>query len=207
MLAKGSYLWILSPAVCALAPFFLYLYTQLTALLYPTGFFSLVTVFFIIFFRDPVRDVKVCKNCILSPADGKVVDIRGNTICIFMNVHNVHVNRAPFNGTIVSVEHKNGSLLPAFSKDSWRNERTEIAMSTAIGDIKVTQIAGMLARRIVSYVKEGDEVIQGQRIGMIRLGSRVDVTVPDDFEISRKIGDKVLAGQSRLAIAKDYSKE
>lgn len=207
MLAKGSYPWIISTALCAIALFVLYLYTQFNALLYPAGLFTFITIFFLVFFRDPVREIKVCKNCILSPADGKVVDIRGDTICIFMNIHNVHINRAPFSGTIVSVEHKNGTFLPAFSKDSWRNERTEILMSTLMGDILVTQIAGILARRIVSYVKEGDEVIQGQRIGMIRLGSRVDVKVPDNFEISRKIGDKVLAGKSRIAMAKDYSKE
>jgi phosphatidylserine decarboxylase len=124
-----------------------------------------------------------------------------------MNLHNVHVNRAPFSGTIISVEHKNGSLLPAFSKDSWRNERTEILMRTSAGDIMVTQIAGMFARRIVSYVKDGDEVIQGQRIGMIRFGSRVDVTVPDNFDICRKVGEKVRSGQSRIAIIKNSSKE
>ncbi len=207
MLAKGSYPWVISTALCALIPVSLYIFTQSTVFLYPSVFFILLTLFFVVFFRDPVREVKVCKNCLLSPADGKVVDIRGNTICIFMNIHNVHVNRAPFSGTIVSVEHKNGTFLPAFSKDSWRNERTEILMNTPMGNIMVTQIAGMLARRIVSYVKEGDEVIQGQRIGMIRLGSRVDVKVPDVFEINRKLGDKVLAGQTRIAITKDYSKE
>ncbi|MDK2892647.1 phosphatidylserine decarboxylase [Methanohalophilus sp.] len=207
MLAKGSYPWIISPALCAMILFAIYLYTQFSALFYLAVFFTLITVFFIIFFRDPIRDIKVCNNCLLSPADGKVIDIRGDTICIFMNIHNVHVNRAPFSGTIISVEHKNGTFLPAFSKDSWRNERTEILMRTAMGDIFVTQIAGTLVRRIVSYVKEGDEVIQGQRIGMIRFGSRVDVKVPDNFEITRKIGDRVLAGKSRIATAKDYSKE
>ena len=207
MFAKGSLPWVISPALFALITVSLFIFTQSNVFIFPTVFFVLLTLFFVVFFRDPVREVKVCKNCLLSPADGKVVDIRGDTICIFMNVHNVHVNRAPFSGTIVSVEHKNGSFLPAFSKDSWRNERTEILMTTPMGEIMVTQIAGMLARRIVSYVKEGDEVIQGQRIGMIRLGSRVDVKVPDGFEINRKLGDKVLAGQSRIAVTKDYSKE
>jgi phosphatidylserine decarboxylase len=207
MLAQGARPWIAAPAAATGISVLLYRFTGYPVFLYTGGACALITLFFTAFLRDPPREVKVCKNCLISPADGKVTDIRDRTFCIFMNLHNNHVNRAPVCGTVISVKHKNGSFLPAFSKDSWRNERTEILMRTASGEIMITQIAGIFARRIVSYVKEGDEVMQGERIGMIRFGSRVDVTIPEKFDILCKRGDKVLAGQTQIARLKDSQRE
>jgi phosphatidylserine decarboxylase len=134
-----------------------------------------------------------------APADGKIVDIRGRKICIFMNVHNVHVNRAPLTGKVIAIEHKKGGYRPAFSKDSERNERSHIFIDTEHGIVEVTQIAGTIARRIVSYVQVGDQMVRGQRFGMIRFGSRVDVTIPENFDILCTKGDKVTAGMTIIA--------
>ncbi|MFP4655074.1 MAG: phosphatidylserine decarboxylase [Methanohalobium sp.] len=157
------------------------------------------TIFLIWFFRDPSRFSKKCKKCMVSPADGKVIDIHNRTICIFMNIQDVHVNRAPIEGKIVATRYTKGSFMPAFCKESEKNERHEITIKTDHGDVKVTQIAGMIARRIISYVNKGESVSQGQRIGMICLGSRVDVSVPENFDIVCSIKDKVSAGETTIA--------
>jgi len=163
-------------------------------------------VFLLWFFRDPDRNVKICKNCMVAPADGKVMDIRGRTVCIFMNFQNVHVNRTPLAGTIRNIKHKKGGYIPAFCKDSDRNERNQIIINTEHGEVSVMQIAGTITRRIVTYVKEGDITQQGQRFGMIRFGSRVDVTVPDVFDILCKKGDRVYAGETVIAVKNTHNR-
>lgn len=206
MLAKGSKPWIIAAlvftAACSMA---LYI-TQIPYLRHITYTGFAGTMFFIWFFRDPKRQTKRCKHCMVSPADGKVIDIRGRKVCIFMNVHNVHVNRAPLPGKILSISHRKGGYIPAFYKDSDRNEQTRIVIGTEHGEVNITQIAGVMVRRIVTYVKKGDMVKQGERIGMIRFGSRVDVTIPDDLEITCKIGDRVLAGETVIAKLKGLKK-
>ena len=116
-----------------------------------------------------------------------------------MNLQNVHVNRFPLDGKVISIEHKKGGYIPAFCKDSHRNERSHVLIDTEHGPVEVIQIAGAAARRIVSYVKEGDNLAKGQRFGMIRFGSRVDVTIPDNFEIACQKGSKLYAGKSIIA--------
>ena len=199
MLAKGSTPWIIADIIFttisgAGAYFTKNPYMEFTAYM---GVMSVV--FLLWFFRDPERNIKICKNCMVAPADGKVIDIRGRTICIFMNFQNVHVNRIPLAGTIRNVEHKKGGYIPAFCKDSDRNERNIITIDTEHGDVSVTQIAGTVTRRIITYVKEGDVIQQGQRYGMIRFGSRVDVTIPEVFDISCKKGDRVYGGETVIA--------
>jgi phosphatidylserine decarboxylase len=199
MLAKGSLPWILS--ILFVVVFFGVL-TYFTGNIYAiTGLIIglLILAFLFIFFRDPERYPLEDEDCMLSPADGRIVDIRGRKICIFMNFQNVHVNRAPLKGKVVSLEYKKGSYIPAFHKDSHRNERQHIFIDTDHGRIEVIQIAGTITRRIVSYVKEGDIMVKGQRIGMIRFGSRVDVTIPDNFNIECKKGDRVYAGLTTIA--------
>lgn len=137
---------------------------------------------------------------ILSPADGKVVDIRNNTVCIFMNIYNVHVNRAPISGKIVKMKHKDGGYLPAFFKDSHRNERNLICIESKHGLVKIVQIAGTVTRRIDTYFNVGDSVLRGERIGMIRFGSRVDITPPDGYALCVNKGDSVKAAISIIAI-------
>jgi phosphatidylserine decarboxylase len=203
MLAKGSAPWIVTAVTISIfatiAHFFLsWPHTDKIALLGIA-----VTIFFLFFFRDPERKVDQCDRIMLAPADGKIVDIRGRKICIFMNFQNVHVNRVPINGKIHSIVHKKGGYIPAFCKDSDRNERSHMLIETEHGLVEVIQIAGTVTRRIVSYVREGDNLIQGERFGMIRFGSRVDVTIPENFDIACKIGDRVFAGLTVIARATD----
>ncbi len=162
-----------------------------------------LTFFMVMFFRDPERKVEVSDTYMVSPADGTVIDIRDRRICIFMFFQNVHVNRAPISGKIREITYKKGGYLPAYRKDSERNERNEFIIHSKYGDVSVTQIAGTVARRIVSYSNVNDIIEQGQRIGMIRFGSRVDVTIPHDFDIMVRKGERVLAGKTIIATIKD----
>ncbi|WP_292471511.1 phosphatidylserine decarboxylase [Methanolobus sp.] len=199
MLAKGSFPWIFTSITVGVVSSLAYLlysmqYTEQVTLLATS-----VTIFFFFFFRDPEREIKEHDSYMLSPADGKIVDIRERKICIFMNFQNVHVNRAPINGKVHTIEHKKGGYIPAFCKDSHRNERSHTLIETEHGIVEVIQIAGTVTRRIVSYVQEGDYMKQGQRFGMIRFGSRVDVTVPQNFDMVAKKGDRVFAGETVIA--------
>ena len=122
-----------------------------------------------------------------------------------MNVHNVHVNRMPLDGIVKDVVHHSGIHLPAFKKESEKNERVITTIDTNIGTIKVNQIAGTLARRIVPYIKKGDKLKKGERIGIIRFGSRVDVYLPSKKikKILVKIGEVVKAGETTIAEIND----
>ena len=166
--------------------------------------FSLITIGLVVFFRDPER---VIGTGIVAVADGFIQEVSqekdtevGDCIRIstFMNIHNVHVNRMPVDGTITHISHHAGAHLPAFTKESKRNERVTILVATKIGTIKIIQIAGTLARRIVPYVKKGDKVKKGTRIGLIRLGSRVDIYLP-----ARSIKTLTVATKQRVKAGGD----
>jgi phosphatidylserine decarboxylase len=153
------------------------------------------------FFRDPDREI--CHGRVISPADGVVQSIMawkdGRTrIAIFMSPLNVHVNRAPLAGTVTSVEHIPGGFVPAFNKESENNERVIWHLDTELGDIEMVQIAGAVARRIVPYVSQNTKVEQGERIGLIRFGSRVDVYLPKGVEPAVEVGQTTKAGVTRL---------
>lgn len=153
------------------------------------------------FFRDPDRVPG--QGRVLSPADGVVQSIDpwpdGRTrVAIFMSPLNVHVNRAPLAGTVTSVQHVAGGFLPAFNKDSDQNERVVWHFETALGDIEMVQIAGAVARRIVPYVSAGAKVSQTERIGLIRFGSRVDIYLPEGISPAVAVGEKTVAGVSRI---------
>ncbi len=166
-----------------------------------------LTLFVCWFFRDPDRSAPQEKNSFISPADGKVIIIEKQPECeyindpcikvsIFMNVFNVHVNRIPFDGTIKKVVYHPGKFMNAsFDKASIHNERNALIIETA-GNLKfaVVQIAGLIARRIVNYAKEGDVLKKGDRYGMIQFGSRLDLYLPVDFDVAVKLGDKTKAG-------------
>lgn len=173
--------------------------------------FFLIFLFLLLFFRDPER--KNGKG-VVACADGKVRSITnfkdeivGNCTCIsiFMNLHNVHVNRSPYDGIVDSIKHISGIHLPAFKKESEKNERFITIIDTSIGKIKIVQIAGTLARRIVPYISMGDRIKKGDRIGIIRLGSRVDLYLPKDkiSKLNVKVGDIVLAGEDSVAEVND----
>jgi len=207
-LAKGSASWILTSLVLGLLFLVLSIFFERLELKSVLIFISLVcfllVIFFMMFFRDPER--KIGKH-IVACADGKIREITelkdddiGKCICIstFMNVHNVHVNRMSIDGKIISIKHYSGLHIPAFKKESEKNERVVIIADTNIGKIKIVQIAGTLARRIVPYVKKDDELKKGDKIGIIRLGSRVDVYLPVK-KINVKVGDIVRAGVDTIA--------
>ena len=160
------------------------------------------------FFRDPERMIA---QGIVSPADGIIMDMEETKegrirVPIFMNVQNVHVNRSPISGTVSHSRHVSGSHVPAFNKESLRNERQHTIINGSTMTIEVVQIAGLLARRIVSYVKEGDTLEKGGKIGLIRFGSRVDILMPKTVSICVSEGDKVKAGSSTIALVPKQEK-
>jgi phosphatidylserine decarboxylase len=154
--------------------------------------FAATTLFTVYFFRDPPRAIG---EGIVSPADGKIDYIKGNRLEIFMGPFDCHVNRSPVSGKVVKVEFRKGKKPPAFI----RHENVcsnEIVISGEEGTFRVIQMAGIFARRIVCYVNEGDFVKKGDKIGIIRFGSRVVVELPDGFKFIRKVGEKVKAGET-----------
>ena len=170
-----------------------------------------ISVFIICFFRNPERYFQDEDKLVICPADGKIikieeVDIQGTItgrfkkISIFMNVFNVHVNRAPYDGTIAKIAYHKGKFLSAnLDKASEENERNEIMIRTIDGRaIWVVQIAGLIARRIVCWTHEEAIIKKGERFGLIRFGSRVEVFLPSDSRIVVKLDDKVRAGQTTL---------
>ncbi|WP_026462227.1 phosphatidylserine decarboxylase family protein [Adhaeribacter aquaticus] len=164
------------------------------------------------FFRSPFRNLITHEDLIIAPADGKVVviedvhepeffnDVR-KQISIFMSPINVHITRNPVSGTVKYFKYHPGNYLVAWHpKSSTKNERTTVVVTADVGpDILFRQIAGAMARRIVWYVKEGDEVSQGEEFGFIKFGSRVDIFVPVDTEVKVKIGQKTKGGQTVIA--------
>ncbi len=153
------------------------------------------------FFRDPEREIG--QGRIISPADGVVQSIMpwqdGRIrVAIFMSPLNVHVNRAPVAGTVTSVEHVPGGYVPAFDKESEYNERVVWRLDSELGELEMVQIAGAVARRIVPYVTQGTKVEQGERVGLIRFGSRVDVYLPQGVEPAVEVGQHTTAGVTRL---------
>lgn len=164
----------------------------------------ILAVFVVFFFRNPRRDIPDGQKLIVSPADGKVVKIAdaGNgerCISIFLSVFNVHVNRAPIAGNLKRLEYRRGKFLAAYEEKASRvNEQNIITLESE--DIQVTfrQIAGLIARRVVCWKKPGDSIQRGERIGLIRFGSRVDVELPENVSIKVQVGDKVRGGCSIL---------
>ncbi|MEO5813947.1 MAG: phosphatidylserine decarboxylase family protein [Gemmatimonadaceae bacterium] len=158
------------------------------------------------FFRDPERTGERSEQVVIAPADGKVVLIsevdepsfmggHARRVSIFMNVFNVHVNRYPVSGTVRFVHYNPGKFLNAAAeKSSLENEQMSVGIETSRGRLLVRQIAGLIARRIVTYSKLGETVKQGDRMGLIRFGSRVDVFLPTDAKVRVKIGESTVAG-------------
>jgi phosphatidylserine decarboxylase len=152
------------------------------------------------FFRDPERSPPDDDRLVISPADGKVLLPRPGRVSIFMNVFNVHVCRAPLGGTVEEVMHTPGDFLAAYREEaSEQNERVALLVRGGSRAIRCTLVAGLIARRIVCRVAQGDQVRGGDRIGLIRFGSRVDVDLPEGAEIRVAPGQKVRAGETALA--------
>jgi phosphatidylserine decarboxylase len=170
-----------------------------------------LTLWVIAFFRDPSRPGPRGEKLIIAPADGKVVSVipideptflkgPATRISIFMNVFSVHVNRYPADGVIAWRHYQRGAFVNAASeKASRENEQSSIGIRTDYGPVLVRQIAGLVARRIVTDGSDGDRVRQGERMGLIRFGSRVDVFVPPGVRVTATVGDLTRAGQSIIA--------
>jgi phosphatidylserine decarboxylase len=194
MLAKGSVHIIALPFFIGI----IFLYYGFWYLMIPIFAFGF---HLIIFFRDPERSVG---GGICAVADGVVLSVEQKAgallISTFMNVHNVHVNRAPIDGQVVKLEKVSGTHKPAFSKAAVKNTRGVITLNTDLGLVKIVQISGTFAWRVVQYVSVGDLLTKGQRIGMIRFGSRVDLILPPNTTRPLVcIGQKLRAGETTVA--------
>lgn len=156
------------------------------------------SVFIIFFHRDPDRGPD--GDGMVSPADGRVLPSEQNKIAVFMGPWDVHVNRAPLDGLVKAIVRKKGGHVPAFLGSASRNDQNRILLETAYGDVEICQISGSIVRDIICYVRPGDRVLRGERIGMVRFGSRVEVTIPPGFKIRVESGEKVRAGESIIAV-------
>jgi phosphatidylserine decarboxylase len=201
MVAKEGYPFIITFAIIFLLVLFL-----------PKGILIalalILLLLIVVFFRDPKRLTPDVASGVVSPADGKVVEIANVVfqgeeflkIGIFMNLFSVHVNRFPFGGTVTEVRHIPGGFLPADNANaSLTNERNEIHVSTPLGKIIVVQVAGLIARRTVSYVEAGDRRGKGERLGMIKFSSRVDLYLPKNSKLDINLGSRAYAGETIIA--------
>jgi phosphatidylserine decarboxylase len=168
----------------------------------------LLAAFVFSFFRNPDRQIPQDESLLVSPADGRVVVVTdeenagrlGKRISIFLAIWNVHVNRSPAAGRITRLDYRPGKFLAAWDPQaSFQNEQNIFTLAAGSGELEFKQIAGWVARRVVSWKKAGDMVARGERIGLVRFGSRVDLWVPGDSEILVRVGDNVKGGSSVLA--------
>lgn len=180
--------------------------------LYAAGaLFLIFTLLILNFFRDPDRPIPQDPDFIVSPADGRVVQVVEETyearpirrLSIFMSPLDVHVNRSPIAGTIKQISYRKGAFRVASEPEaSAENEQNVFTLEGAQGTVVVKQIAGVLARRIVFWKRCGDQLVRGERVGLIKFGSRVDVLLEPGVDLRIKVGDRVRAGSSILGIAK-----
>jgi phosphatidylserine decarboxylase len=200
-MVKEGYYFGIPPLLLGVICFFLHWVAVATVLV-------LLGLFCLSFFRDPDRIIPADPGAIVSPADGRVVvitdeayaGVTGKRISIFLAVWNVHVNRTPSAGTITRLDYKPGKFLGAMRADaSAQNEQNIFTLATEHGEIVFKQIAGFVARRVVAWKKIGDVVTRGERIGLVRFGSRADVWLPASANVVVKLGDHVAGGSSILA--------
>jgi len=198
MIVKDAFVFLIPLLLLTLGAF---------ALGMPAGgiFLLLLSAFVAFFFRNPRRVIPEDPNVIVSPADGRVVKVErvGNVtkLSIFLSIFNVHVNRSPMSGRIEAMDYKPGRFRAAFNHAaSVENERNIIMLSQGNVKLVFTQIAGVIARRIVCWKKVGDLVEKGELVGLIRFGSRVDVLFPAGTEVTVQVGDRVRGGSSPIGV-------
>ncbi|MFQ6106581.1 MAG: phosphatidylserine decarboxylase [Thermoplasmata archaeon] len=204
MFARGSLAWISTPLVLAMVMTSVSLWTHSMIAYVVSAILFMTAASMAVFFRDPER---VVGDGIVSPADGRVafLDEDEGTLSIVMGLRHVHVTRSPYAGKVVDSTRVRGSHEPAFRDISRTNERIEMIISSKVGDFAVTLITGIVARRILPYVKAGDKLRKGQRIGIIRFGSRVNLSLPRCCRITVPLNHSVRAGESQIAEVIDES--
>ena len=181
------------------------------------GILSLLFVFSLNFFRDPVRKIPDGNNIVISPADGKITAIttvgdpdvgkNAKLVSIFLNVFDVHANRVPISGKIISVNRRSGQFVSAFRHDAADvNEQTTTLIETSIGIVKIKQIAGLIARRILCYANSGERMYQGDRLGFIMFGSRTDVILPPSVNVLVKVGQRVVGTETIIGTLENEKK-
>jgi phosphatidylserine decarboxylase len=175
----------------------------------------ILLIFVLYFFRDPYRNVPLNEDTFLSPADGTIMEIsevfeesfiggKARKVSIFLSVFNVHVNRSPITGKITYTGYRPGKYLPAFkSHASELNERNTVGIENSKTKVLVHQITGLVARRIVSWVKKGDMINQGDKFGLIKFGSCTEIIMPENVEIKIKKGDVVRGGITIIGVVKN----
>jgi phosphatidylserine decarboxylase len=209
-IAPEGLLTIIIALLFALAAIASWLFWRGPLLLYMALGFSLVFLFMVYFFRDPARSGSFLPGQIASPADGRVVIVRETEetflhkqkvlqVSIFLSPMDVHINRIPVTGKVIYQQYHPGKFLPAFEeKASLANEQMHLGIETSYGKILMKQIAGILARRVVCYSKLGDSVTAGQRMGLMKFGSRIDLMLPLGTKVNVKVGDRVKGGVTVL---------
>jgi phosphatidylserine decarboxylase len=196
-MVKEGFPFVIIPAVIALIFGALQIWIAV-------ALFAAVALFMAYFFRDPHRNIPEGNDIVLAAADGKVTriddDENGKLVSVFLSPLDVHINRSPIAGTITKVEYIHGKKIPATDDQaSLVNERNSITIAGERMTVVCTQIAGILARRIVCWSKEGDDLELGQRYGLIKFSSRTDVAMPKEVEIQVGIGDRVVGGETIIA--------
>ncbi|MBZ5537685.1 MAG: phosphatidylserine decarboxylase family protein [Acidobacteriia bacterium] len=200
-IAKDAWIFVLPLLVATLLLYFLH---WLTA----SGVSLALTLFILYFFRDPEREIPADPLAVVSPADGRVMEVEpvnvGGAsrvrIGIFLSVFDVHINRSPIAGRVTSVRYQKGKFEAAFKKSvSMENEQNRLTIAGRTAVVEVAQIAGLIARRIVCYKGEGDTVLRGERIGLIKFGSKTDCLLPPDAEVRVRVGEHVRGGASTIA--------
>jgi phosphatidylserine decarboxylase len=201
LMVKDGYKFAAAPLLCGLVALFLH-WNWLGGVLLVLGAFVLY------FFRDPQRTIPADPDAIVSPADGRVMEVveepfggtPGCRISVFLSIFDVHVNRTPVAGRISEIQYRKGQFYAAMrGRASEENEQNVIHVSSERGEVVFKQIAGWIARRILCWKAVGDSVTRGERVGMIRFGSRVDIWMPDRVEILVRPGQRVAGGSSILA--------
>lgn len=200
-MAKEGFYFYLPFVAAAVVFFWLYSRNPQMNYVYLAASFFIFGSLLLLFFRDPERKVPEGDDVIVSPADGKVVAIEEHDsilqISIFLSIFNVHINRIPVSGEVKRVEHKSGKFIAAFNPEASEvNERSEVEIITDRGTVKVHQIAGILARRVICRLENSQVVSKGDRFGLIMFGSRVDLFLPLSVKLEIKIGQQVKGAKS-----------